>query len=92
MSSPVLFAGEDKVPPGAAEELLKYPEARQALRTVQQWSDGRVRRPAGGGSDGLAHRARLGCCTERLQGVVKGVVTTKVVVTTQGGVVTTPPF
>ena len=23
MSSPVLFAGEDKVPPGAAEELLK---------------------------------------------------------------------
>ena len=30
--------------------------------------------------------------TERLQGVVKGVVTTKVVVTTQGGVVTTPPF
>ena len=32
--------------------------------------------------------------TERLQGVVTGVVTTKVVVTTQGGVVTTPntPF
>ena len=31
-------------------------------------------------------------CTERLQGVVMGVVTTKMVVTTQGGVVTTPPF
>ena len=31
-----------------------------------------------------------GRCTESLQGVVRGVVTTKVVVTTQGGVVTTP--
>ena len=29
-------------------------------------------------------------CTESLQGVVRGVATTKLVVTTQGGVVTTP--
>ena len=37
----------------------------------------------------LAH-AHVASCTERLQGVVTGVVTTKLVVTTQGEVVTTP--
>ena len=34
----------------------------------------------------------LGDYTERLEGVVRGVVTSNLVVTTQGGVVTTPPF
>ena len=33
--------------------------------------------------------ARAGTLTDSLQGVVRGVVTTKMVVTTQGGVVTT---
>ena len=30
--------------------------------------------------------------SDRLEGVVRGVVTSNLVVTTQGGVVTTPPF